>query len=66
MSYTFFTKADKARAAELTNVLREAKQKIPEDLSKFGLYTKKKTHNLYGAHFKDVDMTKKSTRITFE
>lgn len=66
VSHTFFTRDDKARAAELTNILREAGQVIPPDLSKFGLYTKKKTHNLYGAHFKDVDMTKKATRITFD
>jgi len=65
-SHTFFTRDDKARAAELTNVLREAKQTIPPDLSKFGLYTKKKEHGLYGAHFKDCDMTKKATKIIFD
>jgi len=65
-SHTFFTRDDKARAAELTNVLREAKQVIPPDLSKFGLYTKKKTSALYGAHFKDCDMTKKGSRTTFD
>jgi ATP-dependent RNA helicase DBP3 len=33
---------------------------------KFGTTVKKKSHDTYGAFYKDVDMTQKSTRITFD
>ena len=37
MAHTLFVGAnDKPRAGELINVLREAKQEVPEDLLKFG------------------------------
>ena len=65
-SHTFFTVHDKARAGELVNVLREAKQSIPQDLLKFGTHVKKKEHKLYGAFAKNVDMTKKATKIKFD
>lgn len=51
---------------QLVNVLTEAGQPVPEDLKKFGLYTKRKTHAVYGDHFKDVDMSKKGTKIVFD
>jgi ATP-dependent RNA helicase DBP3 len=52
VSHTLFTQFDKGKAGELVNVLREAKQEIPEALLKFGTHVKKKEHALYGAHFK--------------
>lgn len=66
VSHTFFTQFDKGRAGELVNVLREAKQDIPEELTKFGTHVKKKEHGLFGAHFKDVDMSLKATKKTFD
>ena len=65
VSHTYFTAFDKPRAGELVNLLREAEQPIPEALTKFGTHVKKKEHKLYGAFAKDIDMTKKATKITF-
>jgi ATP-dependent RNA helicase DBP3 len=53
-------------AGELINVLREANQKVPEALLAFGTTVKKKEHKLYGAHFKDVDLNAKATKMTFD
>lgn len=50
----------------LINVLRAANQPVPEALLKFGTTVKKKEHSAYGAFFKEVDMTKKATKITFD
>jgi len=50
----------------LINVLKAAKQDVPEDLLKFGTTVKKKQHDAYGAFFKDVDMDAKATKITFD
>lgn len=47
-------------------MLREAKQQVPEALLSFGTTVKKKEHKLYGAHFKDMDLSKKATKITFD
>ncbi|CAM9175527.1 unnamed protein product [Choristocarpus tenellus] len=66
VSHTFFHQGDKARAGELVNVLKEANQAVPEALTKFGTHVKKKEHKLYGAFARDVDMNKKSTKITFD
>jgi ATP-dependent RNA helicase DBP3 len=52
--------------ARLINILRAAKQDVPEELLKFGTTVKKKAHDSYGAFFKDVDMSKKGTKITFD
>lgn len=57
---------DKPRAGELINVLKEAGQEVPDELYKFGTTVKKKESKLYGAHFKDVDLTKKATKISFD
>jgi ATP-dependent RNA helicase DBP3 len=66
IAHTFFCAAsDKPRAGELINVLREAGQKVPEELMKFGTTVKKKESKLYGSHFKDVDFTAKATKTTF-
>jgi len=67
VAHTLFVGAtDKPRAGELINVLREAKQDVPEALLAFGTTVKKKESKLYGAHFKDIDPTAKSTKITFD
>lgn len=50
----------------LVNILRGANQPVPDDLLKFGTTVKKKTHDMYGSFFKDVDMTQKATKITFD
>ncbi|KAL5585443.1 hypothetical protein FOVSG1_014832 [Fusarium oxysporum f. sp. vasinfectum] len=63
---TFFTVEDKSHSGSLVNILRGANQPVPEDLLKFGTTVKKKTHDMYGAFFKDVDMNAKSTKITFD
>jgi len=52
VAVTFFTEADKLRAGELQNVLRQAGVDIPEALLRFGSTVKKKMHDVYGAHFK--------------
>ncbi|KAL3681784.1 hypothetical protein R1sor_024740 [Riccia sorocarpa] len=66
VAHTFFTQADKLRAGELVNVLREAGQIVPDDLLKFGTHVKKKESKLYGAHFKEIDTNApKATKITF-
>lgn len=50
----------------LINVLRQAKQEVPESLLKFGTTVKKKQHNAYGAFFKDVDTSKSATKVVFD
>ncbi|KAA6424762.1 MAG: DEAD box RNA helicase [Trebouxia sp. A1-2] len=66
IAHTFFSGAtDKARAGELINVLREAGQTVPQELLAFGTTVKKKESKLYGAHFKEVDFSKKATKMTF-
>jgi ATP-dependent RNA helicase DBP3 len=63
---TLFTEHDKAHSGSLINILKAANQPVPEDLLKFGTTVKKKQHGTYGAFFKDVDMSKKGTKITFD
>ncbi|KAE8348449.1 ATP-dependent RNA helicase dbp3 [Aspergillus coremiiformis] len=63
---TLFTEADKAQSGALINVLKAAKQDIPEDLLKFGTTVKKKQHDVYGAFFKNVDTDKIATKIVFD
>ncbi len=49
VAHTFFcAAADKPRAGELINVLREAGQVVPEDLLKFGTAVKKKESKVRG------------------
>jgi Helicase conserved C-terminal domain len=67
ISHTLFVgKHDKAKAGELVNVLREAGQDVPKALTAFGTGVKKKESKLYGAHFKDVDLTAKATKVKFD
>lgn len=65
-SVTFFTEDDKAHAGELQRVLKDAGQDVPEALAAFGGAIKKKSHAAYGDHFKDVDLTVKAKKITFD
>ena len=66
LAHTFFTVHDKGRAGELANVLREAGAEVPQALTNFGTHVKKKESKLYGAHFKEVDMSVKAKKITFD
>ncbi|KAK8076543.1 ATP-dependent RNA helicase DBP3 [Apiospora phragmitis] len=66
LAITMFTEHDKAHSGELVNILKQANQPVPEELMKFGTTVKKKQHGTYGAFFKDVDMSKKPTKITFD
>ncbi|KAJ5718073.1 ATP-dependent RNA helicase dbp3 [Penicillium malachiteum] len=63
---TMFTEQDKALSGGLINVLKAAKQDVPESLLKFGTTVKKKQHDAYGAFFKDIGTDKKATKITFD
>lgn len=53
-------------AISLINVLKAAKQDVPDSLFKFGTTVKKKQHDAYGAFFKNVDESKTATKITFD
>ncbi|GBG34361.1 ATP-dependent RNA helicase DBP3 [Hondaea fermentalgiana] len=65
-AYTFFTQHDKHLAGALQNVLREAGEKVPASLAKFGNSVKKKEHKLYGSHFKETDgPMKEASHVTF-
>ncbi|KAJ4159205.1 uncharacterized protein LMH87_008113 [Akanthomyces muscarius] len=63
---TFFTAQDKSHSGSLVNILKGANQPVPDELLKFGTTVKKKTHDMYGSFFKDVDMNQKATKITFD
>ncbi|KAK0107010.1 RNA-dependent ATPase [Cadophora gregata] len=66
LAITLFTEHDKALSGSLINVLKAANQEVPDDLLKFGTTVKRKEHEAYGAFAKDVDMTKKAKKITFD
>lgn len=55
-----------ANSCSLVNILKGANQPVPDELLKFGTTVKKKTHDMYGSFFKDVDMNQKATKITFD
>nr|UWK21941.1 ATP dependent RNA helicase DBP3 [Trichoderma taxi] len=63
---TMFTVQDKAHSGSLINILRGANQPVPDELMKFGTVVKKKTHDMYGGFFKDVDPNQKATKIIFD
>lgn len=63
---TMFTVQDKAHSGSLINILKGANQPVPDELMKFGTVVKKKTHDMYGGFFKDVDPNQKATKITFD
>lgn len=66
LAITMFTDNEKGLAGALINVLKAAGQPVPEELMKFGTTVKKKGHDAYGAFYKDVDTSKKATKITFD
>ncbi|KAF1983542.1 DEAD-domain-containing protein [Aulographum hederae CBS 113979] len=66
LAITFFTEQEKALSGALINVLKAAKQDIPDSLMKFGTTVKKKQHEAYGAFVKDIDPTVKATKIVFD
>ncbi|TGO50376.1 hypothetical protein BOTNAR_0395g00020 [Botryotinia narcissicola] len=69
LAITLFTEHDKAQSGarfSFINVLKAANQPVPDELLKFGTTVKKKAHDAYGAFFKNVDTTKKATKITFD
>lgn len=63
---TMFTDHEKGLAGGLINVLKAANQPVPEELMKYGTTVKKKTHETYGAFYKDPGEMKKATKITFD
>lgn len=65
IAHTFFTSFDKAHSGSLINVLKTAKQNVPEALLKFGTTVKKKEHKEYGAFYKEIDPNAKSSHVTF-
>lgn len=66
MVYGRFCRQHTHANSSLINILRGANQPVPDDLLKFGTTVKKKTHDMYGSFFKDVDMSQKATKITFD
>jgi ATP-dependent RNA helicase DBP3 len=50
----------------LINILKQANQIVPDELLKFGTTVKKKLDPNYGAFVKDVDMSLKGSKITFD
>ena len=65
LAVTLFTEHDKGNSGALINVLRGAKQVVPEELVKFGTTVKKREHDGYGAFYRE-DSGKKATKIRFD
>ncbi|KAK6000630.1 hypothetical protein QM012_003355 [Aureobasidium pullulans] len=63
---TFFTDHEKGLAGALINVLKGANQPVPESLMKFGTTVKKKSHDAYGAFYRDPSEMKAATKVTFD
>lgn len=66
LAITLFTEQDKPLAGALINVLKAAKQDVPDDLFKFGTTVKKKQHDSYGAFYREAEDGKTATKITFD
>jgi len=66
ISHTFFQPGDKSHAGELQQVMKQAGQKVPDALMKFGSTIKKKEHKLYGNFGPTSGPMKKATKITFD
>jgi len=63
IAHTLFTQFDKSHSGELIQVLKEAKQDVPEDLMKFGTFVKQKEQK----HVGSIDINKVSdNHITFD
>ncbi len=67
LAITLFTDQDKPQAGGLINVLKAAKQDVPEELLKYGTTVKKKGHEAYGAFYRDSGPgeVKTATKIKF-
>ena len=68
VAVTFFTEQDKNHAGAFQNVLREAGVEIPPELAKFGNAVKKRTHEIWGAHYRgsaDDAPMKAPTKVEF-
>ncbi|KAL9106508.1 MAG: hypothetical protein Q9227_008487 [Pyrenula ochraceoflavens] len=63
---TLFTEHDKALSGALINVLKAAKQPVPEELMAFGGTVKKKGHEVYGNFYRDTSDAKVATKIKFD
>ena len=66
LAVTLFTEHDKANSGALINVLRAAKQTVPDELLKFGTTVKRKEHEGYGVFYKENTGGKKATKIKFD
>ena len=66
LAVTFFTEQDKGLAGGLVNVLRAARQDVPEALLRFGTTVKRKGHEAYGAFYKEVEEGKTASKIRFD
>jgi len=66
IAHTLFTDLDKSHAGELISVLRVANATVPEALVAYGSGVKKKVHQNYGAHFKEIDPSVKSKKVKFD
>lgn len=68
LAVTFFTEQDKALAGGLVNVLKAAKQSVPQALLNFGTTVKKKQHAAYGAFYRETEEGEKAqgTVIRFD
>lgn len=66
LAITMFTEQDKPLAGALINVLKAAKQDVPESLFRFGTTVKKKQHEAYGAFYREAEDGKTATKITFD
>ena len=65
-AHTLFTTFDKAHSGALQNILREASQPVPEELTRFGSTVKKKEHKMYGSFGPADGPMKQATRIVFD
>ena len=50
----------------MCNVLRDSNQEVPDSLRQFGGTVKKKVDPNYGVFAKDIDMSAKATKVTFD
>ena len=66
VAVTLFTEHDKGNSGALINVLKAAKQVVPEELVKFGTTVKKREHEGFGALYREVEGAKKATKIRFD
>eukprot|EP00743_Colponemidia_sp_Colp-15_P000871 GILK01000962.1.p1 GENE.GILK01000962.1~~GILK01000962.1.p1 ORF type:complete len:275 (+),score=55.50 GILK01000962.1:63-827(+) len=70
IAYTFFTPHEKSHSGELIQVLREAKQEVPEALMRFGTHVKpkKKKTNAFGIELPDTPMATmpKASHVVFD